>query len=109
MPKGYSKARKSKYHRQHNDQRKKGQTMTYKTLHRKLKIEQHEPHKKRWLTAVPGKDSQFLLSFYNIIELSKNKNCGDFFVRFLISSKDVAFFFYFIMTYSLTFRSVQKV
>jgi len=24
--------------------RTKGQTMIYKTLHRKLKIEQHEPH-----------------------------------------------------------------
>ena len=24
----------------------KGQTMIYKTLHRKLKIEQHEPHNK---------------------------------------------------------------
>jgi hypothetical protein len=30
----------------HNDQKKgtKGQTIMYKTLHRKLKIEQHEPH-----------------------------------------------------------------
>ena len=28
-----------------NDQIKKGQTMIYKTLHRKLKIEHHEPHK----------------------------------------------------------------
>ena len=26
----------------------KGQTMIYKTLHRKLKIDQHEPHKKNW-------------------------------------------------------------
>jgi hypothetical protein len=26
--------------------RKKGRTMIYKTLHRKLKIEQHEPYKK---------------------------------------------------------------
>jgi hypothetical protein len=35
-----------KKERQYNDQ-KKGrtrQTMIYKTLHRKLKIEQHEPH-----------------------------------------------------------------
>jgi len=32
--------------RQHNDQKKtkiKGQTMIYKILHRKIKIEQHEP------------------------------------------------------------------
>jgi hypothetical protein len=26
--------------------KRKGQTIIYKTLHRKLKIEQHEPHKK---------------------------------------------------------------
>jgi len=36
----------------------KGQTTIYKTLHRKLKIEQHEPHKKREWTpkgyAVPA-------------------------------------------------------
>ena len=38
--------RKLKKDRQHNDQRKKnkGQTAIYKTLHRKLKTEQHEPH-----------------------------------------------------------------
>jgi hypothetical protein len=34
--------RKSKKDRQHND--KKRQRTIYKTLHRKLKIEQHEPH-----------------------------------------------------------------
>jgi hypothetical protein len=28
------------------DPNKKGQTMIYKTLHRKLKIEKNEPHKK---------------------------------------------------------------
>jgi len=32
--------------KQHNAQKTKGQTAIYKTLHRKLKIEQHEPHKK---------------------------------------------------------------
>jgi len=36
--------RKSKKDRQHNGQTKKEQTMIYKTIHRKLKIEQHEPH-----------------------------------------------------------------
>ena len=36
--------RKSKKNRQYNDQEKKGQTTIYKTPHRKLKIEQHEPH-----------------------------------------------------------------
>jgi hypothetical protein len=30
--------------RQHNGQMKKGQTTIYKTLHIKLKLEQHEPH-----------------------------------------------------------------
>ena len=30
--------------RQHNGQKKKGQTTIYKTLHKKLKIEQHESH-----------------------------------------------------------------
>ena len=33
--------------RQHNGQQKKGQTAIYKTLHRKLNIDQHEPHNKR--------------------------------------------------------------
>jgi hypothetical protein len=42
--------------------RTKGQTMIYKTLHRKLKMEQHEPHKKnRECTQVPWKGKQFLL------------------------------------------------
>ena len=36
--------------------------MIYKTLHRKLKMEQHEPHKKkRECTQVPWKGKQFLL------------------------------------------------
>jgi len=69
--------------------------MTYKTLHRTLKIEQHEPHKNRWLITVTRKDAQFLFSFYNIIELSKSKNCDDFSIRLWISSKGVAFFFLF--------------
>jgi hypothetical protein len=40
-----TRIRKSK-DKQHNGQNKstKGQTTTYKTLHSKLKIEQHEPH-----------------------------------------------------------------
>jgi hypothetical protein len=37
--KGVIRIRKSKKDRQHNDQKKKE-----KKLHRKLKIEQHEPH-----------------------------------------------------------------
>jgi len=46
------------------DKRKKkikGQTSIYKTLHRKLKIEQHEPHEKEGRTHVLQKDKQFLL------------------------------------------------
>jgi len=41
------RGRKSKTGRQHNGQKRKstkGQTTIYKTLHRKLRIEQHEPH-----------------------------------------------------------------
>ena len=30
--------------KQYNDQKNKKQTIIYKTLHRKLKIEQQEPH-----------------------------------------------------------------
>jgi hypothetical protein len=29
----------------------KGQTMIYKALHRKLKIEQHKPHLKPWVNS----------------------------------------------------------
>jgi len=36
--------RKSKKDRQQKGKRKKGQTMINKTLHKKLKIEQDEPH-----------------------------------------------------------------
>jgi hypothetical protein len=43
--KGVIRSCKSKKDRQHNDQTKKDKrTMIYKTLHRKLLIEQHEPH-----------------------------------------------------------------
>ena len=42
--KGATRSRKSKKDRHHNDQMKndKGMKMIYKTLHRELKIEQHE-------------------------------------------------------------------
>ena len=42
------RSRKLKMNTQHNGQKKKnkGQTTIYKTLHRKLNIDQHEPHKK---------------------------------------------------------------
>jgi vacuolar-type H+-ATPase subunit C/Vma6 len=42
--KGVIRSRRSNKDRQHNDQRKrrKGQTMIYKTLHRKLKIGQYK-------------------------------------------------------------------
>ena len=44
--KGVIGSRKSKKDRQHNAQKKKDKTQTsiYKTLHRKLKIEQYELH-----------------------------------------------------------------
>ena len=58
-----TRSRKSK-DRQCNGQREKntkGQTMIYKTLHKNLKIEQHEPNYKLWVNsgapevlAVPG-------------------------------------------------------
>jgi len=38
----------------------KGQTTIYKTLHRKLEIEQHEHHKKRGWTQVFRNGKQFL-------------------------------------------------
>ena len=41
--KGVIRSRKSKKETQHNGQKKKGQATIYKTLHRKLKIEQKEP------------------------------------------------------------------
>jgi len=45
--KGVIKIRKLKKDRQHNDQKKKGQTRIYKTLHKKLKIQQHKPCTKK--------------------------------------------------------------
>jgi hypothetical protein len=39
----------------------KGEKTIYKTLHRKLKIQQHEPPKIRGLTQVDRKGKQFLL------------------------------------------------
>jgi hypothetical protein len=41
--------------------RTKGQTTIYKTVHIKLKMEQHEPTKNRGLTPVLSKGKQFLL------------------------------------------------
>jgi len=42
--KGVIRSRKSKKNRQYNGQTKNRQTTIYKTLHRKLKTEQHQPH-----------------------------------------------------------------
>jgi hypothetical protein len=39
----------------------KGWTMIYKTLHRKLRIEQHESHYKLKVNSVVRKDKQFML------------------------------------------------
>jgi len=43
----------------------KGQTTIYKTLHRKLKIEQHEPTTNRGWTQVLRKSKQFLLHMWH--------------------------------------------
>ena len=42
--------------------RTKGQTMIYKTLHRKQKIEQHEPHENLGRINVPEKGEQSLIT-----------------------------------------------
>ena len=44
--KGVMRNRKMRKDRQHKGKKTKRQTMIYKTLHRKLKIAQHEPHYK---------------------------------------------------------------
>ena len=46
---------KSKQDRKYNDQKTKGQTMFYKTLHRKLKIEKHEPPQNSWVRLLQEK------------------------------------------------------
>jgi hypothetical protein len=53
--KGVIGSRKSKKDRQHNAQKKKDKTQTsiYKTLHRKLKIEQYELHLKPRVNSGP--------------------------------------------------------
>ena len=58
--KSVMRIRKSK-DRQHNDQTKKEQKDIKQTLHRKLKIEQHEPTKRHELIQVLRKGKQFLL------------------------------------------------
>jgi hypothetical protein len=50
-----------KYNTMAKRKRTKGQTTIYKTVHRKLKMEQHEPTKNRGLTPVLPKGKQFLL------------------------------------------------
>ena len=50
-----------KYNTMTKRKRTKGQTTIYKTLHRKLKMEQHEPTKNRGLTSVLSKGKQLLL------------------------------------------------
>jgi hypothetical protein len=41
--------------------KKKGQTTIYKTLHKKLKIEQHKPHLKPGVNSGPPEGNNFLL------------------------------------------------
>ena len=43
--------------------------MIYETLHRKLKIEQHEPHWNPGWTQMLRKDKQFLLHYKSLVEL----------------------------------------
>jgi hypothetical protein len=50
-----------KYKTMTKRKRTKWQTTIYKTLHRKLKVEQHGPTKNRGLTPVLSKGKQFLL------------------------------------------------
>jgi hypothetical protein len=50
-----------KYNTMTKRKRTKWQTTIYKTLHRKQKMEQHEPTKNRGLTPVLSKGKQFLL------------------------------------------------
>jgi hypothetical protein len=50
-----------KYNTMTKRKRTKRQATIYKTLHRKLKMEQHEPTKNRGLTSVLPKGKQFLL------------------------------------------------
>jgi len=45
--------------------KEKRQTMIYKTLHRKLKIEQHEPSKSRGWAQVHWKGHQYLLHMWH--------------------------------------------
>jgi len=52
ISKGVIRSRKSKKDRHHNNQKEMGQTIMYKSLHRKLKIEKHEHYKKTRCTHV---------------------------------------------------------
>ena len=51
----------NKYNTMAKRKRTKGQATIYKALHRKLKMEQHEPTKNQGLTPVLPKGKQFLL------------------------------------------------
>jgi hypothetical protein len=55
----------SNHNEQYKRKRTKGQMMIYKTLHRKLKIEQHKPYKNRGWTRVLRKGNQFLLHIWD--------------------------------------------
>jgi hypothetical protein len=62
---GVIRSRKFKTDRQYIDQRKtaKEETMIYKTLHRKLYIERHEPHKNGDELRRSGRVEQFLFYY----------------------------------------------
>ena len=61
-----------------NERRTKGQTMIYKTLHRKLKIEQRETQKKRKRTQVLWKGKQlFRLHRCGCYQQTEGSTCND--------------------------------
>ena len=72
--KGVIRSRKSK-DRLYNDQEKKtkGQTMIWKTLHRKLKIEQHEPPRKTERRVNSGINDLWLLVYVRCKQLYLKK------------------------------------
>jgi hypothetical protein len=68
------RSRKLKRDRQCNSQQKeKEQTTIYKTLHRKLKIERHEPHLKPGVNSGAPEGKQFLLHIWYSLCYSLNK------------------------------------
>jgi hypothetical protein len=66
-------SRKSKVNRKYHVQR---EGVIYKTVHRKLKIEQHEPHKNRMWTRVIRKYTSMQFNTYGDCSKEKVCHCG---------------------------------